>query len=88
MWSSWSAIANVGPPISISEMICAGSIEPCSFSRSLITASVIEPWPWLPRIGIPLTIAMSTASPVEWALTLPDVVMMLWPHLSDVSVSR
>ncbi len=53
-----------------------------------MTASVIEPRPWLPRIGIPLTWAMSTASPVEWAETLPEVVMMLWPHLSEVIVSR
>ena len=53
-----------------------------------MTASVIEPRPWLPRIGSPFTCAMSTASPVEWALTLPEVVRMLWPHLSEVTVSR
>ena len=33
--------------------------------------SVIEPSPWWPRIGMPLTFAMSTASPVECSETLP-----------------
>jgi hypothetical protein len=31
---------------------------------------------------------MSTASPVEWALTFPDAVMMLWPHFREVIVRR
>ena len=36
--------------------------------------SVIEPAPWLPRIGMPLIFAMSIALPDECADTLPAVV--------------
>ena len=47
---------------------------------------MIEPLPWLPRIGIPLISAMSIASPVECSLMLPPDVYTLWPHLSEVTV--
>ena len=55
-------------------MICAGFIVPCSVSSRRIVMSVIEPAPWLPRIGMPLILAMSTALPEECAETLPLVV--------------
>ena len=45
----------------ISEMIWCGFIVPCSVSSRWIVSSVIEPGPWWPRIGMPLTAAMSTA---------------------------
>ena len=48
--------------------------------------SVIEPEPWWPMIGIPLTAAMSTALPLECSDTLPDAVRNPWPHLSEVTV--
>ena len=37
--------------------------------------SVTEPLPWLPATGTPLIAAMSTALPLEWCDTLPDVVI-------------
>ncbi len=36
--------------------------------------SVIEPSPWWPVTGMPLTFAMSTAAPAECAETLPLAV--------------
>ena len=67
-------------------MIWCGFIVPWSVSRSLTSASVSVPGPWLPSTGMPLISAMSTASPVECSLTLPDVVRIEWPHLSEVIV--
>ena len=43
-------------------------------SRRWIVASVIEPGPWWPAIGMPLMAAMSTALPEEWWETLPEAV--------------
>ena len=48
--------------------------------------SVIEPLPWWPTIGMPLTIAMSTALPEECWDTLPDEVRKPWPHFIEVTV--
>ena len=58
----------------ISEMIWSGFIVPWSVSRRWIVRSVIEPLPWWPMIGMPLTIAMSTALPDECWETLPEDV--------------
>src|SRR5918999_1483968 len=74
MWSAWSAIAKVAPPSSSSEMIWAGAIVPCSCIRRRTVCSVIPPASWWPRIGMPLTAAMSTAFPDEWCDTLPELV--------------
>ena len=74
MWSAWSPITNVGPPMSISEMIWVGCIGPWSVSSLRIVSSVIEPRPWWPRIGVSLILAMSTALPGAWWETLPDAV--------------
>ena len=75
MWSAWSGSTSVlsASGKSISEMIWWGFIVPCSVSRRWMTRSVIEPLPWLPRIGMPLIAAMSTAVPVVCSETLPDV---------------
>ena len=62
--------------------------RPGAGAAVLITASVIVPGPWCPAIGIPLTDAMSIASPVECSETLPEVVRSEWPHFSEVIVSR
>ena len=59
------------PSYSMRVMIWAGLIVPCSVSRRRTAMSVIEPLPWLPRIGMPLIFAMSTALPDEWCETLP-----------------
>ncbi len=37
--------------------------------------SVMPPFSWWPRIGIPLICEMSAALPVEWFDTLPDEVV-------------
>ena len=76
MWSAWSPIASVlsVPSYFISVMICAGFIVPCRVSSLRTVMSVIEPAPWLPRIGMPLILAMSIALPEECAETLPPVV--------------
>ena len=74
MWSLWSAMAKVAPPISRSEMICAGAIVPWSSISRRTVCSVIPPGSWWPSIGMPLTLAMSAALPEEWWETLPEVV--------------
>ena len=55
----------------ISEISCDGSALPFSRMSSLIACSVSEPGPWWPTTGWPSKLAMSTAAPNEWALTLP-----------------
>jgi hypothetical protein len=55
-------------------MIWCGLTVPCSVSRRRIVMSVIEPSPWWPATGIPLTFAMSTALPTACSLTLPPAV--------------
>ena len=74
MWSAWSAIANVGPPSSSSEMTWSGRIVPWSRISWRTVWSVIPPGSWWPRIGTPLTLAMSTALPEQWWETLPEAV--------------
>ena len=74
MWSAWSPIAIVVPPISSSEMICAGCIAPWSVMSFRTVVSVISPLPWWPRIGVPLIAEMSTALPELWCETLPLLV--------------
>ena len=54
----------------------------------MISESARVPGPWWCATGTPLMAAMSIASPVECSLTLPEVVMRLWPHLSEVIVRR
>ena len=74
MWSAWSAIAKLGPPRSSSEISSAGTIAPCSVRIARTAWSVTPPGSWWPRIGTPLMAAMSTALPIEWYETLPEVV--------------
>jgi hypothetical protein len=76
MWSPWSGSDMVlsAPSKVIRLMIWWGFIVPCSVSSRRIVMSVIEPAPWWPRIGMPLTFAMSTALPDECSETLPEAV--------------
>ena len=67
-------------------MIWSGFIVPWSVSRRRIVMSVIEPEPWWPTIGMPLTAAMSTALPDECWDTLPDLVRKEWPQCRLVIV--
>ena len=60
-------------------MIWCGRIVPCRRISRLTVVSVIPPGSWWPRIGIPLTLAMSTALPEECSETLPEAVRKPWP---------
>ena len=51
-----------------------GCIVPWSCIRRRTVCSVIPPGSWWPSIGMPLTIAMSTALPDECSETLPELV--------------
>ncbi len=65
MWSAWSAIDMVAPPMSNREMIWAGAIVPWRAISLRTETSVIPPGSWWPRIGMPLIREMSTALPDE-----------------------
>ena len=64
MWSAWSPIAKVGPPISISEMIWAGAMlgVVAIHQRNL-------------RIGVLAGLVVLSHWPLDWLVHVPDLTL-------------
>ena len=72
--------ALVGPQ---ADDLARASSTPLSCSRRRIVMSAIPPSCWLPRIGMPLIAATSTARPYQWSETRPPPATNLeCPHFS------